>query len=342
MKKLPKSDTPEIFGDAIKYFFNEYLLKLKEFSINTQKSYRDTFALLIRFLISQHYSISDLSLSDITPDIISDFLDYLTTVRKNKAVTRNIRLAAIHSFFKYVAGRYPNHFDICQKVISIPFSRAMEREIEYLEVNEIEGILNSINRTHALGRRDYALLTLMYNTGARVQEVLNVRPCDLKLSKFSSVKIIGKGNKERICTLWNSTALLLKNLIEENNLEKNSTNYIFVNCRSEQLSRFGVRYILNKYYELASKVIPSLRSKKVHPHIFRHSTAMHMIQSKASIVDVGHVLGHASITTTSLYIKADLESKRKALEKIEKPSSGMKSELFRKDDDELIKWLEKL
>jgi site-specific recombinase XerD len=199
-----------------------------------------------------------LSLCDITPDIITDFLDYLTNIRKNKSSTRNIRLAAFHSFFKYIVSRYPNYFDICQRILSLPFSRVHGREIEYLELEEMQAILNSINTTSALGRRDYALLTLMYNTGARVQEVLNVRPCDIRLYSPYSIKITGKGNKERICSLWKSTTFLLRNLIQEIKLENDSTRYLFQNWRSEHLSRFGVRYILTKYYKMAAKICPTL------------------------------------------------------------------------------------
>lgn len=198
MKTQPSS----ILGMALKDFFYDYLRQLRGMSSHTIFSYRDSLKLLFIFVAQQKKTaVSNLSIDIIGVNEIVTFLDHLETTRRNRIGTRNIRLAAIHSFFRYIAARYPEYLDQSQRILSIPFKRVSTQTVEYLEFEEIEAVLHAIDRSTLDGRRDYVLLALMFNTGARVQEIVDLKADDLELSKHFSVRIYGKGRKERICPI---------------------------------------------------------------------------------------------------------------------------------------------
>jgi site-specific recombinase XerD len=245
------------------------------------------------------------------------FLSNLERERKNGAATRNVRLSAIHALFRYVASRNPEHLELAQRVRSIPFKRAAQRAIDYLEREEIESILKTIDRTIPKGRRDYALLATMFNTGARVQEVADLRASDLQLTKPFQVRLFGKGRKERYCPLWPQTAAVLRGFSKERNLDLRSEARVFLNHREEPLTRFGIRYILGRRLNRTSEVVPNLRQKRLHPHSMRHSTAVALLKSGANRSTISHYLGHASLTTTNRYAKVDMEMKRKAIAQVQ-------------------------
>ena len=281
-----------------------------------------------------------LTLDDINTDRIIAFLDYIETERHNSTATRNVRLAAIHSFFRYLASVSPEYLCKCQQILSIPFKRKRTREIEYFEFDEISAILKRINRTTSEGARDYALLLLMFNTGARAQEIVNLRVCDLQLSAPFSVHIFGKGKKARTCPLWAGTARILNHCIDAQGIAPRATTALFSNQLGTPLSRFGIRYILNKYTQLAAEDNLTLRHKRLHPHSMRHSTAVYLLKSGVDLSSIASWLGHSSPNTTNRYATMDLDMKRKIIEKIESPAKKSKRPWHR--DSDLLTWLENL
>ena len=209
----------------------------------------------------------------------------------------------------------PEKLEHCQRILAVPFRRARPRAVEYLEYDEIQSVLAAVDRGKPDGRRDYVLLAAMFNTGARVQEILDVRPCDLQLVRPFQVRLIGKGRKERICPIWSQTAELFRDLLAELSVESSAKERLFRNHRREPLTRFGVRWILAKYCESAQAASPALVGKRRHPHSMRHSTAVHLLQSGVDMVTISHWLGHASTNTTNRYAAIDLETKSKAIAK---------------------------
>jgi site-specific recombinase XerD len=281
-------------------------------------------------------------LEAISPELVLKFLNYLEQERHNKISSRNVRLAAIHAFFRYVAIHTPERIEHVQRILGIPFKRAGTRLIEYLEYEEISAVLGSIDRNDHVGRRDYALLALMFNTGARVQEIVDLGVCDLQLDSPSQVKLLGKGRKTRICPLWPQTATVLKHFISEVHVDLNSNAPVFLNQRGNRLTRFGIRYILTKYCKLAAVNCPSLIGKRLHPHSMRHSCAIHLLKSGVDLPSISHWLGHRSMNTTNRYATADLEMKRQTIARASPPSDSLASPASWRKDASVLEWLESL
>jgi integrase/recombinase XerD len=336
-----KKQLPNLLGAIVRDYFTEHLPRVCGMSPHTIHSYRDTLALLLRFLSARSKRpVAELSLKDFDPPGILAFLSYLERERKNGAATRNVRLSAIHALFRFVASRNPEHLDLAQRVRCIPFKRAQQRAIDYLEREEIELILKTIDRTTAKGSRDYALLATMFNTGARVQEISDLRACDLQLTKPFQVRLFGKGRKERYCPLWPQTAAVLRAFSKERNLDLRSEVRVFLNHRDEPLTRFGIRHILGRRLDRASQFVPHLRKKRLHPHSMRHSTAIALLKSGVDLSTISHYLGHASLTTTNRYAKVDLEMKRKAIARV-KPVAHQPHTPWSKNPT-ILDWLESL
>jgi site-specific recombinase XerD len=330
-------------GVALRDFFYDYLQRLRGMSPNTVLSYRDAMKLLLRFVADRKkVSVAGLTIEDIgAPEVVA-FLDHLEKNRNNGIVTRNMRLAAIHSFFRYLAGRYPEHLDQSQRVLSIPFKRMTIPAVEYLEFEEIVAVLKAIDRTEQHGRRDYALLAIMFNTGARVQEILDLKASDLQLTHPHSVRVHGKGGKERICPIWPETAHVLREYLEEQGIDPRKPATVFANHHGGPLTRFGVRYILSKHIQKAAEVRPSLGRKRLHPHSIRHSTAVHLLKSGVDISTIAHWMGHASINTTNRYTAIDLEMKRNAIARAKPLREENSAQPSWKHNPDIITWLESL
>jgi len=309
-----RSTAPNALARAVHGFFGPYLMEQRGLSRHTVLSYRDTLALLLRFIAqTRHTDPATLDLDALTADVILAFLKHLESDRHNKTSSRNVRLAAIHAFARYVSIQFPERLQQVQQIVGIPFKRAGTRPIEYFEYDEIRAILDSVDRATPSGRRDYALLALMFNSGARVQEIVDTDACDLQLQSPPQIKLVGKGRKTRICPLWPQTAKVLKAFVAERALDSRSNAAVFCNQRGERLTRFGIRYLLGKYCRIASGKSPSLTRKRLHPHSVRHSTAVFLLKSGVDLPSISHWMGHASVTTTGRYAKVDLEMKRKAL-----------------------------
>jgi site-specific recombinase XerD len=338
MKKAPSIN---LLGAIIRDYFSDHLPRLRGSSPHTIHSYRDSIVLLLRFVAEQHGKpVSKLDLADLDSPGIVAFLSHLEDHRNNGVTTRNVRLAAIHAFFRFVAFRNPEQLDLAQKVIAIPFKRAPNRAIDYLEYEEIDSILKAIDRKTQQGVRNYALMATMFNTGGRVQEIVDLRVRDLQLSRPFQVRLFGKGKKERYCPIWPETAAVLRSFCKQRKIETSPEAHLFVNYRGQPLSRFGVRHILLRCLEAATETAPTLFRKRLHPHSMRHSTAVALLKSGVDLSTISHMLGHASPTTTNRYAKVDLEMKRKAIAKVRPVSRKSRTPWAR--DATILDWLESL
>jgi len=334
---------PNALASALRAFFADYLPTIRGVSPHTTRSYRDSVALLLRFLASTtKRPVVELDVADLTVDHIVAFLQHLEQERRVSATTRNVRLAAIHTFARFLAAREPMHLDQAQRLLGIPFKRARPRPIAYLEYEEIAAILAGVDRSTRAGRRDYTLLAAMFNTGARVQEILDVRANDLQLTKPYQLRLMGKGRKVRWCPLWAQTAQLLRAWCAECSLDLRAAVPVFVNQRGRPLSRFGVRFILAKHIRQAAQQQPGLSRKKLHPHSLRHSTAVHLLKSGVDLPTIAHWLGHASVNTTNRYVTVDLELKRKALARAQPIVPSRSAPAPWRRDPGVLEWLEAL
>jgi site-specific recombinase XerD len=336
-----KKRLPNLLGAIIRDYFTDHLPCVRGTSPHTIHSYRDSVMLLLRFASARSQRpVANLDLKDLDPPGILAFLSYLERERKNGVATRNVRLSAIHALFRFLASRNPEHLDLAQRVLGIPFKRAPQRAIDYLEREEIESILKAIDRTTAQGSRDYALLATMFNTGARVQEIADLRACDLQLARPFQVRLFGKGKKERYCPLWPQTAAVLRTFSKERNLDMRSETPVFLNHCGKPLTRFGIRYVLAQRCARASKRVPQLRKKRLHPHSMRHSTAIALLKSGNDLSIISHYLGHASPTTTNRYAKVDLEMKRQAIARVKPVPRQSRTPWSR--DPTILDWPESL
>lgn len=285
-------------GLGIARFFEDYLPGQRGMSPHTIRSYRDAVVLLLQFMASDtSRGVEQLKISDLTAERVSKFLQFLETDRKNSVTTRNSRLGAIHVFARFLVAERPAHLGSLQRVISIRFKRgARDAPIEYLEKDEMQAMLKSIDRSRPAGQRDYALFALMINTGARVQEILNIRRRDVRLEAPCQVRLLGKRNKLRLCPLWPVTAKLLREFIEQQrSSDPDPANMLlFTNVRGQQLTRFGVRYLLRKYVAKARRTLPTLGEKRIHPHSLRHGTAIALLKSGVDFATISQWMGHAS------------------------------------------------
>jgi len=314
------------------------------FSPATVLSYRDAIKLLLVYASnSSSRSVMKLNFKDLDVSLITNFLNYLESERSNQIATRNNRLAAIRSFFSFVAFEEPFLAEQCRRVCAIPLKKGPIRPIPYLEMNEMNSILEAPNQNTYSGRRDYAFLLFLYNTGARVQEMIGVRASDLRLTKPQQVLLRGKGQKERVCPLWKETACILDGLLTELSIPVDSTKKIFLNRYGDPISRFGVDYILKKYAAATEINQPTLSRKRVSSHTIRHTTAVHLLNSGVDINVIRSWLGHVDLKTTNIYAEINLDTKRKALATCAPKTAQKypKKAAWKKSPD-LLAWLESL
>lgn len=333
---------PATLASMLHGFFVDYLPRQRALSPHTLCSYRDSIKLLLQFFVESNGDITKLTVEQLTVAHVTAFLQHLETARHNCCGTRNVRLSAIHSFFRYLGGECPELLAQAQRILSVPFKRTSTREIQHLDLDEILAVLGAVDPRTSSSRRDLALLSLMFNTGARVSEIVALQTDDLQMASAPSIVLHGKGRKERICPLWPETVHLLEKMLEERGIKPSESAALFLNHRGLDLTRFGVRLIFRKYVRKAAKSNPTLKNKRLHPHSARHSTAVHLLRSGVDLSTIAHWLGHASVNTTNKYLSVDLEAKREAITKA-KPQiiGGLHSAKWRRDTD-LIAWLETL
>lgn len=328
------------FPNLLHSFFHDRLGQQLNLSRHTVMSYRDTWRLFLRF-VGEHSRkpIVDITFVDLTADTVLTFLQYLEDVRKVCIGTRNCRLSAIHAFFNFVAQREPSLVAQCAEIARIPCKRTKRPAMCYLEEDEIIEILKQPDRSTAEGQRDHVLLSLLYNTGARIQEALDVTPAAIRFESPAQVELLGKGRKTRICPLWPETVALIKALLRRK--PRTDAEPIFVNYQGNPLGARGVRFKLDQYVQAAAKTMPSLRKKTISPHVFRHSAGVMLVSAGVDITVIRSWLGHARLETTNHYARANLETKRRALEQVDTSSRPGKPPRWKKDP-ELLAWLDSL
>ena len=313
---------PTDFSIHVTNFLTHYLGAQRNLSSNTIKAYRDVFTLLLRFCRDvRGIAPERLHLEQIDVSLVEAFLDYLGTERNSSPRTRNHRLAALHAFFRYVQAEEPTHMLQCQRILAVPQQRHARRTVTYLSKEELAEILAEPNLRTAAGRRDAVLLSILYDTGARVQELIDLSAGDVRLDPPAQLRLLGKGRKTRAVPLMENTVGLLRRHMHENRLDRAEQfdEPLFQNPRHQRLSRSGIRYILQKYLVRARNKCPSL-NRVVTPHTLRHTKGMHLLQSGISLDMIRDFLGHADVKTTQIYARANLEMKRNALEKIAESS----------------------
>ncbi|QSO52876.1 site-specific integrase [Alicyclobacillus curvatus] len=332
---------PTDFSKRLTDFLTGYLPGERGASKNTIASYRDTFILLLTFLKeSKGISAERLTLCQITKEIVVEFLGWLEKERHCSAATRNVRLAALHSFFKYLQYQTPESLAEWQRILSIPVKRTEKPAMNYLSVEGMRLLLEGPDQSTRNGRRDLALLSLMYDSGARVQEIIDLTPSMVRLDPPCTVKLIGKGNKARIVPLLEQQVEFLKIYMTENKLLVPFANMypLFCNSRKEKLTRAGVNYILTKYANRAREKEPSLIPEKFSCHGMRHSKAMQLLQSGVNLVYIRDILGHSSVQVTEIYARTDSHQKREAIEKAYSDVSPKEAPPWLTNDN-LLSWL---
>ncbi len=325
-------------------FFYQYLAGAKGLSTNTIISYRDTLKLFLRFGAQQRKkAVNRLNIEDLDEGMVLVFLDHLQNNVGNSITTRNARLAGIRTFFGFVGAEEPSLLQLCQRIRSIPVKRDQHKTIEYLDAQEMQAILDSIDIQSRTGPRDKALLLTMYNTGARVQEIVDLSIGDLRVEPPGQLKLIGKGRRQRACPLWPETMDAIKNYLQNRHPKASNNEPLFLNVNGTPITRFGIGYIITKYAKRASKQCHTLHKKTVGPHTFRHSTAMHLIQAGNDINMVRLWLGHADINTTHIYVEIDMDMKQKILNTTRPPQSDkVKAKYSKWKDPDILKWLDEL
>jgi site-specific recombinase XerD len=333
---------PTTLSVHINYFLSDYLASQRNLGVNTIKAYRDVFVLLLRFCRDDKgIAIERLQLEQINTHMVNDFLEYLAHERHCSIRTINQRLAVVHAFFRYLQAEEPALLLQCQRILAIPLRRFTRNEVSYLSKDHLAALLAQPDLTRANGRRHAVMLSVLYDTAARVQELIDMTAGDVRLDTPAQVRIMGKGRKVRVVPLMENTAELLRQYIDEYHLilPENYDQPLFRNRQGNALTRVGVNYILQKYLKKIQDIDPQLK-EKVTPHTLRHTKAMHLVQGGVSLDIVRDFLGHADIKTTELYARANLEMKRAAIEKVSPtPTPNFPSW---KENKSLLHWLQQL
>jgi site-specific recombinase XerD len=322
-------------------FFLRYLAVERGVSPHTTASYRDSLKLLLQFAAARGgRSVDRLAIEELTGPLVLDFLADLETSRNNTTRTRNARLAAVQTFFRYVAGREPALAALCSPVLAIPAKKALRPLLGYLSEQELGHLLAQIDRLARHGERDYVLLSVLYDTGARIQELLDLTPRDFHLETPPFVRVRGKGRRERLCPLLPQSARLIRTFLSAQGRRLDEQEPLLQNGRGSRLSRHGARYILLKYLRRATSSMPTMARAGISPHTMRHTKAMHLLQSGVPLVMVKDFLGHVDLKSTEVYVQADLEMKRKTLDLANGPQATQPPQA--RLSSSLIEWLESL
>ncbi len=303
----------------LRRFLLEYLVVERNLARNTQKSYRDALQQLLPFIArAAHRPIERLRIGDVSPARTRAFLHDLEKTRACWIATRNQRLAAIRSLARFISLHSPEHLEWAGQIRSIESKRIAHPLVGYLEKDELDALLKTPDQRTSQGRRDYAVLLFLYNTGARADEVAHVRIGDLDLGAVSnrdasSVILRGKGNKTRRCPLWPKTVDELRSLVDN----RAASQHVFLNRRGQPLTRFGIHALVERHAVDVATKLPSVAKKRVSPHTIRHTTATHLLRSGVDINTIRAWLGHVCLSTTNVYAEVDLEMKAKALVRCE-------------------------
>ena len=301
-----------LMGPWIKRFLLDHLIEERNLSRNTQRSYRDTLAMLMPYAATERNKPVDrLDVFDLSSDVLRGFLDHLEQSRRCSIRTRNQRLAALHTIARFIAERSPEHIAWCSHIRAVPFKRFNRNELSYMDKPEMDAILAAPDRRTEQGQRDHALLLFLYNSGARVSEAASVLIGDLNLrpNQLGDVRLRGKGRKIRRCPLWPATVDALLALVRN----RSPDQPVFLNRLGDAITRHGIHWMLRNHVRAASASHPSLLSRPISPHTIRHTTATHLLRSGVDINTIRAWLGHVSIDTTNIYAEVDLQRKAEVL-----------------------------
>jgi integrase/recombinase XerD len=334
---------PTDFSVHVTNFLTHHLAAQRNLSPNTIKAYRDVFILLLRFCRDvRDIALERLSLAQIDASLVEAFLDHLANDRHAAIRTQNHRLAALHAFFRYVQSEVPERLLQSQQILAIPLRRHARSNVGYLSKEYLAQILAQPDLHTHVGRRDAVLLSVLYDTGARVQELIDLNAGDVRLDPPPQVRLMGKGRKMRAVPLMDATVQLLRNHRRENGLDcpEHADKPLFQNRQGGRLSRAGVRYLLQKYVQPVRRDHPGF-TQPVSPHSLRHTKGMHLLQSGVPLEIIRDFLGHVDVKTTEIYARANLEMKRKALEKVTDVTPLPKIPSW-KQNKTLLEWLHSL
>lgn len=321
-------------------FFTDRLVGQLRASPNTVAGYRDTFRMLLRFVQEKTGKPpTDLHIDDLDADLIGRFLMFLEESRGNRIRSRNTRLAAIRSFFKYVAANEPQLIYHCQRILSMPQKRYDKKTIDFLSYDEADALVNAPDHSTWFGRRDRAILLLMIQTGLRVSEVITLQCGDIELGAGASVRCVGKGRKERVTPLRRDTVHQLRSWLSERS--GNPSDPAFISVQGRALSRDAIERLVQKHVTAAAASCSTITKKHVSPHVLRHTAAMHLLQNGVDRTVIALWLGHESVETTQMYVHADIEMKEKAMAKTRKVKGKRQKGRF-VANDRLLEFLEGL
>ncbi len=334
----PLLAVPAEFARLLQRFFAERLLQQQNASPRTIEAYRDTFRLLLNYAERKRGKPpAKLTLGDFDATLVLDFLAHLETERHNTVRTRNARLAAVRAFAHYVALQCPPALQLAQQILAIPMKRFEKALIGFLSRDEVQALLAAPDKATWCGRRDLVMFSLLYNTGARVSEMIGIRVADVTLAATSSVRLLGKGRKQRTVPLWKETAAEISDWLKYAELRDDQR--LVPNRNGLPMTRTNVADRLTLAVTAATELCPQLKGRKVSPHTWRHTTAMHLLQAGVDITVIALWLGHESPVTTHGYVEADLAMKERALATITPPETKRKRY---RPSDAILKFLESL
>lgn len=333
------------FALTLTRYLIDFLAGQRNVSPHTISSYRDTFKQYLLFMQEkQQIRPERISFATVTAPSIKDFLHWLETSRKVSISTRNQRLAAIHSFFRFAQTENPEILFESQKILGIPFKKKQQSTIPHLTLDQLAYIFEQPDTSTKRGRRDLALMVVLYDAGARVQELIDLKVCDVRLGLPAIVTLTGKGNKKRSIPIMAKTRSLLEGYMTENHLRDNGRQQspLFYNSRYQAFTRPGITYVLGKYLKQAKhnhkdKVFPD----RIHPHMLRHSKALHLLESGVNLIYIRDILGHVSVMTTEIYLRFDTELKRKALDSAYPQVTSPDTPAWEENTD-ILQWLQNL
>ena len=335
---------PTCFARYMSKYLTEYLPGIQGVSYNTIASKRDAYILLLKYLDdTQNIKAEDVDIPLLTRETIIKYLEWLEKSRGSSVSTRNIRLAAIKSLFSYIQTQTPDYIYQCQQILSIPRKKEPGHTLEYLTIEGIKSVLDAVETSSRTGFRDLTLLSLMYDSAARVQEIADLSVNDFRAEKPSTLRLTGKGSKTRIVPLMSTTSDLVSKYISiyHPSYRGEYNVPLFSNRKKEKLTRAGIAYILKKYIKIAREKQPDLIPETVSPHGLRHSKSMHMLQAGVPLIYIRDFLGHSEISTTEIYARCDSEQKRKAIENTCPSITKSETPMWQKDTS-LLGWLQSL
>jgi site-specific recombinase XerD len=331
------------FRQLLSSYFLKYIPERTDYSSNTIKSYRDTFILLFQYQEHLHKSLAKISLETMNCKYIENFLIWLECEKHYSVSSINQRLAAVHAFFKYVQKENPEYMELCTSILGIKSKKVPVVPMNYLSVDAIKLLLSLPDSSKIEGRRELAILTLLYDSGARVQEIADLTFGDIRCIKPATVRVTGKGNKTRIVPIMTQSLSVINAYIDDCKRKTVilNTHPLFFGKKGENLTRAGIAYILDKYVNYARSIRQDLFPEKVSPHTMRHSKGMHLLEGGVNLIYIRDFLGHASVVTTEIYAKSNPEVKRKAIEAAS--SNILPSERYSENQkEEMMEWLKSI